>query len=206
MSLLRDTETEEMLRSYEAPLARPRGSIPMRQGLAGRRSEVNAFAAYGDGGENIFIFSGIILYVHTPNELIGVMAHETGHIKAGICPRRVGMEKAMIPMLLSMVVGVAAMIAGAGEVGMVIMGIGPGDAEAPVCTPSPACRNPPPTRSPRKCCWPRTSRRWACITLSSASRDEEAQSAYKIDPLRGTIRSGQDRVCRSAGHGGCLAL
>ena len=44
---------------------------------------MNAFASYGDPGENIFIFSRIILYVKTPNELIGVMAHETGHIKAG---------------------------------------------------------------------------------------------------------------------------
>ena len=34
------------------------------------------------------------------------------------------MKKAMIPMLLSMVAGVAAMIAGAGEAGMAIMGIG----------------------------------------------------------------------------------
>ena len=68
-----------------------------------------------------------MLYVKTPNELIGVMAHETGHIKAGHLIRgEVGMEKAMIPMLLSMVVGVAAMIAGAGEAGMVLMGAGPG--------------------------------------------------------------------------------
>ena len=60
--------------------------------------EVNAFASFGEGGENIFIFSGILLYVKTPNELIGVMAHETGHIKAGHLIRgEVGMEKATSP-------------------------------------------------------------------------------------------------------------
>ena len=33
--------------------------------------------------ENIFIITGILLWLAIPNELIGVMAHETGHIKAG---------------------------------------------------------------------------------------------------------------------------
>src|SRR6202012_5348725 len=80
---------------------------------------------------NIFIFSGIILYTRTANELIGVMAHETGHIKAGHLIRgEAGMQKAMIPMLLSMVAGVAAMLAGAGQAGMVLMGLGQAVAEA----------------------------------------------------------------------------
>ena len=71
-------------------------------------NEINAFASYGDGGENIFIFSGILLYLKTPNELIGVMAHETGHISAGHLSRGpYGMKKAMIPMLLSLVAGSA---------------------------------------------------------------------------------------------------
>ena len=53
------------------------------------------------------------------------MAHETGHLAAGHLSRgEYGMKKAMIPMLLSMVAGVAAMIAGAGELGMAIMGVG----------------------------------------------------------------------------------
>ena len=89
--------------------------------------EINAFASYGEGGENIFIFSGILLWLHTPNELIGVMAHETGHISAGHLSRgSYGIKKAMIPMLLSMVVGLGAMIAGAGAAGEAIMRIGPG--------------------------------------------------------------------------------
>jgi len=124
--ILRDTETEEMLRSYEAPLAKAAGlnADATKVWLVGD-PEVNAFASFGDGGENIFIFSGILLASKTPNELIGVMAHETGHIKAGHLIRgEAGMEKAAIPMLLSLVVGIAAMMAGAGQAGMAAMGLG----------------------------------------------------------------------------------
>ena len=83
MGLLRDTETEEMLRSYETPLARAAGLDPVPKVWLIGDPEINAFASYGEGGENIFVFSGILLWLHTPNELIGVMAHETGHISAG---------------------------------------------------------------------------------------------------------------------------
>jgi predicted Zn-dependent protease len=83
ISLLRDTETEEMLRSYETPLARAAGLDPVPRVWLVGDNIINAFATYGDGGENIFIFAGILLWLRTPNELIGVMAHETGHISAG---------------------------------------------------------------------------------------------------------------------------
>ena len=123
ISMLRDTETEEMLKSYEQPLARAAGLNPdaVRVWLVGS-PEINAFVAEG---QNMFILSGIILSSKTPNELIGVMAHETGHIKAGHLIRgSYGAQKAAIPMLLSMVVGVAAMMAGAGEAGLAMMGLG----------------------------------------------------------------------------------
>src|ERR1017187_4515843 len=129
INILRDTETEEMLKSYEQPLAKAAGLDPgaVRVWLVGD-NEVNAFVAEG---QNMFILSGIILYVKAPNELIGVMAHETGHIKAGHLIRgEYGMEKAAIPMLLSMIVGIAAALAGAGQAGMVLMGAGQAIAQA----------------------------------------------------------------------------
>ncbi|HWC64178.1 MAG TPA: M48 family metalloprotease, partial [Rhizomicrobium sp.] len=129
INILRDTETEEMLKSYETPLAKAAGLDPnaVRVWLV-QDPEVNAFAAEG---QNMFIMSGIILSLKSPNEMIGVMAHETGHIKAGHLIRgAAGAEKAAIPMLLSMVVGVAAMMAGAGEAGMVLMGAGQAIAQA----------------------------------------------------------------------------
>jgi len=122
---LRDTETEEMLNSYERPLARAAGLEPSPRVWLVGDNIINAFATYGENGENIFIFSGILLWLKTPNELIGVMAHETGHISAGHLSRGMyAMKKAMIPMLLSLVAGVGAMIAGAGEAGD---GTGPED-------------------------------------------------------------------------------
>ena len=87
--MLRDTETEEMLRSYEAPLARAAGLDPVPKVWLVGIPEITAFASYGDGGENIFIFSGILLWLHATYELIGVRAHETGHFSAGHLSRGV---------------------------------------------------------------------------------------------------------------------
>ncbi len=57
--------------------------------------------------------------------MIGVLAHETGHIAGGHLTRdREAMNKAMIPMLIGMALGVAAMIAGGGQAGMAVMGLG----------------------------------------------------------------------------------
>jgi predicted Zn-dependent protease len=120
---LRDTETEELLKSYELPLARAAGLDPaaVHVYMMGDLS-VNAFATQP---EDIFIFAGIMMFLKTPNELIGVMAHETGHLSAGHLTRGAdAMRKASIPMMLSMIVGLAAMVAGAGEAGMAIMGMG----------------------------------------------------------------------------------
>ena len=67
INILRDTETEEMLHSYEAPLAKAAGLNPdaTKVWLVGD-DEVNAFASFGEGGENIFIFSGILLSSKRP--------------------------------------------------------------------------------------------------------------------------------------------
>jgi predicted Zn-dependent protease len=125
---LRDTETEELLKSYEMPLARAAGLDPnsVHMYVMGDLS-INAFATQP---EDIFILAGMLLWVKNPNELIGVMAHETGHLSAGHLSRgEDAMSKAMIPMLLSMIVGLAVMMAGGGQAGMAIMGLGQAYAE-----------------------------------------------------------------------------
>ena len=123
LQLLQDTETELALNSYEAPLAKAAGLDPnaVRVYLVDDPS-VNAFVAEG---QNIFMQTGIILYVHSRNELVGVMAHETGHIKAGHLSRdSAAMSKASIPIIASTIIGVAAMVLGAGRAGMAIMSAG----------------------------------------------------------------------------------
>ncbi len=192
INILRDTETEEMLKAYEAPLARAAGLDPdaIRMWLVGD-NEVNAFVALG---QNMFILSGIILTLKTPNELIGVMAHETGHIKAGHLIRgQIGMQKAAIPMLLSMVVGVAAMVAGAGEAGMVIMGAGNAMAQAQF---SQFTRVQESSADQIALNLLRATRQSPIGIYDTFVRfaSEQAQGAYKIDKFAVDHPVGQERV------------
>ncbi len=127
--LLRDTETERALRSYEDPLLIAGGLQPAAVKLyLVNDNSVNAFVAEG---QNMFIFTGIIMFAKNAGELKGVMAHETGHMVAGHLSRSSdAIQKATIPMLLSMIVGIAAIAAGAGQAGMLILMSGQGLAQA----------------------------------------------------------------------------
>ena len=208
ISLLRDTETEDMLRSYETPLAKAAGLDPGAARLAGRRSpEINAFATYGDGGENIFILSGILLYCKNPNELIGVMAHETGHIAAGHLSRSdVGMQNAMIPMLLSHGVGRRGDGAGAGEAGMVIMGAGSAIAQAQMAAFTRV------QESTADQIAAQAAERHASIAdghvlhLPAFRAASRRRAPTRSTSLRSIIPSGQDRLADIERHGRCLAL
>jgi len=67
----------------------------------------------------VFMHTGMIMTLNTPNELKGVIAHETGHITGGHLAR--GPEayaKAEIPMLIGMLAGIAAIAAGVPDLGM----------------------------------------------------------------------------------------
>ena len=129
LSLLQDTETERALRSYEDPILKVAGLDPhsVKMYIVNDAS-INAFVAEG---QNIFVNSGLFIQLKTPNELTGVLAHETGHIAGGhlVADSR-AVQKAMIPMLLSMVVGAAVIAAGGGEAGASIMGLGQTVAQA----------------------------------------------------------------------------
>jgi len=120
IDIIRDTEIERVLHSYEDPFLKAAGLDPHAVKIyLVNDSSVNSFAAEG---QNIFIQTGMILYVKSPDELKGVMAHETGHIAGGHLIRDVSaMNKSMIPMLIGLVAGAAAMAAGAGEAGMGVM-------------------------------------------------------------------------------------
>ena len=191
--LLRDTETEEMLRGYETPLGRAAGLDPVPKVWL-MQGPINAFASYGDGGENIFIFSDLLLWLHSPNELIGVMAHETGHISAGHLSRgSYGMKKAMIPMLLSLVAGLGAMIAGAGEAGMAIMGIGQAYAMGQFAAFTRVQESTADQIAAKLLLATHQSPMGMYHTFQRFA-NEEAMSAYKIDKFAVDHPSGQDRV------------
>lgn len=119
-SILRDAETEALFRDMMAPLEKaaglPQGQV--RVHLIGDRS-INAFVA---GSQDIYVFSGLIEAAGTANEVQGVLAHELGHIMGGHAIRiNDGASAATGISLLSLILGAAAIAAGAGDAGMGIM-------------------------------------------------------------------------------------
>ncbi len=84
--LIRDTELETGIQDLAAPLINAAGftpnSIDFRIIL---NSSYNAFVA---GEQAVYIHSGLLLEAQSPEEILGVIAHELGHLKAGHVPRR----------------------------------------------------------------------------------------------------------------------
>jgi predicted Zn-dependent protease len=120
VSLIRDTEAERVLRGYLDPILIVAGLRPesVKLHLVNDPS-INAFVAEG---QNMFLNTGILMALDTPNQITGVMAHETGHMADGHLVRaQAGIKAATVPLLLSMAVGLAAMIAGAGDAGQAIL-------------------------------------------------------------------------------------
>jgi predicted Zn-dependent protease len=192
IGILRDTETEEMLKGYEMPLARAAGlNVAAVHVYLVNDGEINAFAMQP---QNIFINAGILLWLKKPNEMIGVMAHETGHLSAGHLTRgEYGMQKAMIPMLLSMVVGLGAMVAGAGEAGMVLMGMGQAVAAAQFAAFTRVQESTADQIAAKLLLATHQSPMGMYETFQRFAR-EEAMGAYKIDRFAVDHPSGQDRV------------
>jgi len=122
-SILRDAETEALLQEMAEPLALAAGLAPgnLEIVLINDRS-INAFVA---GGQVVYLHSGLIDAADTANEVQGVIAHEIGHITGGhIIRSGEGIGKATNISILSMVLGVAAALAGAGEAAMGVMAAG----------------------------------------------------------------------------------
>jgi predicted Zn-dependent protease len=111
ISVIRDTEIEEILHEDADPVFVAAGLDPKAVQIHIMEDpELNAFAF---GGQQLYVFTGLIHEAKTPNELIGVLAHETGHIAGGHIARSGAMgHAAMGPMLVSIGLGVLAALAG----------------------------------------------------------------------------------------------
>src|SRR5580692_10147181 len=121
--IIRDAEIEQLLRDYTQPILKAAGLAQqnVRVVIINDRS-FNAFVA---DGHRIFINSGALMQAKTPNEVIGVLAHESGHIAGGHLARmREEMANASTESLVAMLLGIGAMVAGArsggsgGDIGM----------------------------------------------------------------------------------------
>jgi predicted Zn-dependent protease len=122
-SLLRDAETEQLFDDISAPLIAAAGLRPedVKVVLIHDRS-INAFVA---GGQIVYIHSGLVNAAGNANEVQGVIAHELGHVTGGhIIRYGEGAKVATSIMLLSLLLGAAAMAAGGGEAGAGIMAAG----------------------------------------------------------------------------------
>ncbi len=120
LSLIRDTEIEEILHRDADPILVAAGINPKDvQILLIGSKELNAFAA----PQTMGVYTGLILEAKTPNELQGVIGHEVGHLAAGHSFRSGEMQSAgMKPFLLTMGLGVLAALAGSGEAAAGLMG------------------------------------------------------------------------------------
>lgn len=122
-SILRDAETEALLDDMAEPLIEAAGLEPSNVDmvLINDRS-INAFVA---GGQAIYIHAGLLDAADTANEVQGVIAHELGHITGGHIVRfDEGVSAANNISILSLLLGVGAALAGAGDAGIGIIQAG----------------------------------------------------------------------------------
>jgi predicted Zn-dependent protease len=111
-NLIRDAEIEGLLRLYSKPIFKAAGINPdaVKVYVIADPS-INAFVA---GGQRIFIHTGLITRADVPNEVIGVLAHETGHIAGGhLAKMNNEMQHASAERIIGMLVGAAAIVGGA---------------------------------------------------------------------------------------------
>lgn len=109
--VLRDTETEQLLREYTRPILRVAGLEKQNiQMVILNDASFNAFVA---DGRRIFVNYGAILQSETPNQIIGVLAHETGHLAGGhLSKLREQLATAQTQMIIAMLLGAGAIAVG----------------------------------------------------------------------------------------------
>ena len=112
LPIIRDTEIEQLLRDYATPILRAAGLA--QQNVRVIVLNDRSFNAFVMDGRHIFINAGALFEAKTPNEIIGVFAHETGHLAGGHLLRlREKLAAAQTQSIIAMLLGVGAMVAGA---------------------------------------------------------------------------------------------
>jgi predicted Zn-dependent protease len=110
--IARDAETEALVQEYAKP-------IFAAAGLRAKSVQIllvpsDTFNAFVSGPTQMFINTGAITATRTPNELIGVIAHETGHLAHGdLAGLREQIARAKTAAMIAALVGMGAAVAGA---------------------------------------------------------------------------------------------
>jgi predicted Zn-dependent protease len=126
INFIRDAEIESTIRQFVSPVFTAAGldASAIRIYLV-NDPRLNAFVA---GGQNLFLNTGLLMRSQSPNQVVGVAAHETGHIAGGHLARtQEALRNATIQSIIAMVLGAAASAAARGAGGLLTGGSGVGE-------------------------------------------------------------------------------
>src|SRR5262249_23053400 len=112
LPIIRDSEIEQLLREYTQPILRAAGLS--QQNIHVVIINDRSFNAFVVDAKRIFVNAGALMQSQTPNQIIGVFAHETGHIAGGhLSELRGELANAQTAMILGLLLGIGAVAAGA---------------------------------------------------------------------------------------------
>jgi predicted Zn-dependent protease len=112
LPMIRDSEIENLLKDYSLPIFKVAGLAS--QNVAIRIVRHESFNAFVVDGHNVFVNSGTLTQANTPNEVIGVIAHETGHITGGhLAQLRARIARDQTKSLLVTLLGIGMLAGGA---------------------------------------------------------------------------------------------
>jgi predicted Zn-dependent protease len=119
-NIIRDSEIESYMAQWFEPIFTANNMSPDQvKIILVQDDKINAFVA---GGANIFFYTGLIEKTDNPGELIGVMAHELGHISGGHLVRgREALEQASYENILGTILSIGAAVA-SGDSSAVVAG------------------------------------------------------------------------------------
>jgi predicted Zn-dependent protease len=126
--MIRDAEIEQLMRDYTAPIFRAAGLSDQNVHVV--IIDDKSFNAFVMDAHRIFVNVGALMQATTPNQVIGVLAHECGHIVGGHLSRiRQELANVQTAALIGILLGVGAIAAGGarssnvdlGNVGMAVM-------------------------------------------------------------------------------------
>lgn len=120
ISLIRDAEIEDFLYEISKPIFKSANlGLNNVKFYIVNDSSINAFVS---GGQNIFINTGTLTNFDTPDAILGIIAHETGHIAGGHLARYNSETSSIQTISIgSILLGVGALLAGAPEAGQAII-------------------------------------------------------------------------------------
>ena len=119
-NIIRDAEIENFLEEISHPIfSEANLNLNSVDIYIFNDKSINAFVACG---QKIFVNTGLIQSFETPSMLRGVMAHETGHIAGGHLARSdEALERAQTPMIVGLLLGIGAAIAGDGDAAQALL-------------------------------------------------------------------------------------